>query len=155
MLSRSEMTMVAVLPCLLATAGWMVGTSSVRVPTPTSRPQPHMKALFKNFPSRELVQGDEWDGLVAKITEYGAFVRMGHEQHYGLLHISSLSDERIEDVSTFIEDAVGPVGSRVRVKVKRLQVKGVRKVSLELLDVVSRQHMEDVVFAGRPGHPAN
>ena len=32
------------------------------------------------FAQRELEEGAEWQGLISRITEYGAFVTLGHEQ---------------------------------------------------------------------------
>jgi len=42
--------------------------------------------------------------------------KQGVDKHRGLLHVSSLSAERLEvdRVKSFIEDNVGPVGSKVR-----------------------------------------
>lgn len=70
----------------------------------------------------------------------------------GLLHIRHLANERIpkDEVEDFVEDAVGPVGSKVTVEVLQLQYKGAKSVSLKLLEVVKRQRMEDVVFAPGP-----
>jgi predicted RNA-binding protein with RPS1 domain len=103
------------------------------------------------FQMREAAEGSEWEGLIAKITDYGCFVRMGHEQHMGLIHISSLAgDDRIDDVAEYIEERVGPVGSKVRCSVVSTSFKGTKRISLKLLDVVQKQNMEDLVFA-RPG----
>ena len=110
-------------------------------------PPPVCKA--PRVPLRELTQGSEWEGMVSKITDYGCFVRMGHEQHMGLVHVSSLAAERMEkeDVRDFVEETVGPVGSQVRVLVLGISFKGTKRISLQLLDVISRQQMEDIVFA--------
>ncbi len=84
-------------------------------------------------------------------------MRLGHEQHQGLIHISTLSDERLDrgEVSGFIEREVGPVGSKVRVQVLGVDYKGRRRVSLKLIDVVSKQRMEQVVFAPGPRRMAS
>ena len=110
-------------------------------------PPPLCKA--PRVPLRELTEGSEWEGMVSKITDFGCFVRMGHEQHMGLVHVSSLASERMEkeDVRDFVEQTVGPVGSKVRVLVLGMSFKGNKRVSLQLLDVISRQQMEDIVFA--------
>ena len=108
-------------------------------------------ALFK---AREPTVGTEWDGLVAKIESYGCFVRMGHEQHMGLIHISELAgDERIssQEAEDFIEAKVGPVGSKVRCSVLTATYKGKKRLSLKLIDVVQKQQMEDLVFARPDG----
>ena len=103
-------------------------------------------------PPAELVPGSERDGLVSKITDYGCFVKLANENRMGLVHISTLAPERLEkeEVPEFIESQIGPVGSKVRVKVMSVGYRGQKRVSLQLLDVISKQHIEDIVFA-RPG----
>ena len=103
-------------------------------------------------PAAELVPGCERDGLVSKITDYGCFVKLANENRMGLVHISTLAPERLEkeEVPEFIESQIGPVGSKVRVKVTSVGYRGQKRVSLQLLDVISKQHIEDIVFA-RPG----
>ena len=46
---------------------------------------------------------------------------MGHEQHIGLIHISTLTEDRLDRdvVADWIESSLGPVGSKVRVEVLR------------------------------------
>eukprot|EP00322_Chrysochromulina_rotalis_P025220 CAMPEP_0115840724 /NCGR_PEP_ID=MMETSP0287-20121206/6919_1 /TAXON_ID=412157 /ORGANISM="Chrysochromulina rotalis, Strain UIO044" /LENGTH=174 /DNA_ID=CAMNT_0003294345 /DNA_START=82 /DNA_END=606 /DNA_ORIENTATION=- len=108
----------------------------------------------KSFQPRRLAEGDEWDGIVSKHTDFGAFVRLGGEQHMGLLHIRDLSDGvrmQKDEVQTFVEETVGPVGSKVRVKVAQLEFKGAKRVSLKLLSVIKKQRLDDVVFAPGPG----
>ena len=70
----------------------------------------------------------------------------------GLVHIGSLAMERMprEDVPTWIEENVGPVGSKVQVEVTQLTFKGAKRTSLRLLDVIEQQKMEDLVFAAGP-----
>ena len=110
----------------------------------------------KLFRTRELELGAVWEGRVSEITHFGAFVRMGHEQHMGLIHVSSLLTERVEQhlATEAVEEAVGPVGAQVRVLVKSLQYKGTPRVSLTLLDVINRQSREefldDVVLKRQP-----
>jgi predicted RNA-binding protein with RPS1 domain len=102
------------------------------------------------FTPREPSVDSEWDGLVAKITDYGCFIRMGHEQHMGLIHISQLAgDNKIprSEAEQFVESATGPVGSKVRCSVLSTSFKGNKRISLKLIDVVQKQHMEDLVFA--------
>ncbi len=103
-------------------------------------------------PQNPVSEGSEWDGLVSKITEFGCFVKLANTQSLGLIHVSSLAPERLEkeEVPAFIEETVGPIGSAVRVRVNSVSFKGQKRVSLQLLDVISKQTMEDIVFA-RPG----
>ena len=98
------------------------------------------------FKHRPLLKGEIWDARVSAITEYGAFVKMGSvENHLGLIHISSLAEDIIQPpVSEFIENVVGPVGSRVRVKVQHVEFKGSRRVQVRLIEVLARESIDEV-----------
>ena len=137
-----------------ATGGGMRLASSCRATARTAvrgarSCPPHCRALFAR---EELASGDVWTGLVFKLTDYGAFVKLGHEQHIGLVHVKTLSEERLprESVVGFLEEVVGPVGSKVSCEVLSLEHRGQKQVSLKLLEVVKQQHMEDLVFAPGP-----
>ena len=103
-------------------------------------------------PPAELISGSERDGLVSKITDYGCFISLANENRMGLVHISTLAPDRLEkeEVPEFIESQIGPVGSKVRVKVMSIGYRGQKRISLQLIDVISKQHIEDMVFA-KPG----
>lgn len=58
--------------------------------------------------------GDEYDGRVVKITQFGAFIKLTPSRD-GLLHVSNICDKRIERV----EDVLS-VGDIIRVKVKEI-----------------------------------
>lgn len=98
------------------------------------------------FAATPLFEGDVWEGRVSKIEPYGAFVKLGVvENHVGLVHISTLAEEKVEnDLANYVESVVGPVGTLVRVQVLRLEFKGVRRVSLRLVEVVSQETIEEV-----------
>ena len=66
---------------------------------------------------------DEVTGTVTKITEFGAFVKIG-EFTEGLVHISEVSHYRVKNVSDFLE-----VGQVVNVKV--IKIKG-KRISLSI-----------------------
>lgn len=104
------------------------------------------------FEQRPLQIGEYREGLISKITDYGFFVRITEAAQLGLVHVSDLSPERLprEEIEGWIEENVGPVGSKVQVEVQSLKFKKVKRVSLHLLDVIQRQHMEDLVFAPGP-----
>lgn len=103
--------------------------------------------MAKLFEPTPLIKGEEYDGLISKITDYGFFVKIGHEQHMGLVSIRTLSRERLPraEIMEWIEQEVGPVGSKVVVEVLSLEFKGEKRTSLRLKDVLTRQHMEDLV----------
>ena len=70
-------------------------------------------------------EGQVFDGEVKRIVDFGAFVELPGGVD-GLLHISKLSDERVDKVTDILQ-----IGDRVKVKV--LSVKG-HKVELELIE---------------------
>ena len=114
-----------------------VAATALRCHPPTAK-------LFEPTP---LIKGEEYEGLISKITDYGFFVKIGHEQHMGLVSIRTLSRERVPraEIMEWIEQEVGPVGSKVVVEVLSLEFKGEKRTSLRLKDVLTRQHMEDLV----------
>ncbi len=79
----------------------------------------------KDMPKFE--EGQVFDGEVKRIVDFGAFVGLPGGID-GLLHISKLSDERVDKVTDILS-----IGDKVKVKV--LSVKG-HKVELELIEKV-------------------
>ncbi len=77
----------------------------------------------KDMPKFE--EGQVFDGEVKRIVDFGAFVGLPGGID-GLLHISKLSDERVDKVTDILS-----IGDKVKVKV--LSVKG-HKVELELIE---------------------
>jgi polyribonucleotide nucleotidyltransferase len=70
-------------------------------------------------------EGQIFDGEVKRIVDFGAFIELPGGID-GLLHISKLSDERVDKVTDILQ-----IGDKVKVKV--LSVKG-HKVELELIE---------------------
>lgn len=68
--------------------------------------------------TREAKVGDEFDGTVVKTAAFGAFVNLFAGQD-GMLHISQISEERIQNV----EDAL-KVGDKLRVKIVNIDERG-------------------------------
>ena len=81
--------------------------------------------------TREAKIGEEFEGRVVKIMDFGAFVELFSGQD-GLLHISELSNKRVEKVEDVIRQ-----GDMVRVKVKRIEDNG--KISLSLIEILSKK----------------
>lgn len=81
--------------------------------------------------TREAKSGEEFDGKVVKIMDFGAFIELFPGQD-GLLHISELSNKRVEKVEDVIRQ-----GDMVRVKVKRVEDNG--KISLTLIEILSKK----------------
>uniref|UniRef100_A0A6V2T5A0 S1 motif domain-containing protein n=1 Tax=Emiliania huxleyi TaxID=2903 RepID=A0A6V2T5A0_EMIHU len=145
--------MRALTPLLLLTAP--PATRSLTLLAPAARPHvlrapPVAARVPKAFRGGlDLSEGSEWEGQVEEITDFGCFVRLGRlgvQRHRGLLHVSGLSEERLESaaVPDYVEETVGPVGSKVRVLVRSLEYKGRPRVSLQLLEVLSRQSASEL-----------
>ena len=85
--------------------------------------------------------GQEYDGVVAKVVDFGAFVTLFPGTD-GLLHISQLAEERIERVEDVLRE-----GDKVRVKVNTIDDRG-------KIDLV-RPELEGIVPPRRaaPGGP--
>lgn len=83
-------------------------SSYVLVPTPPVHTARAIAPQCKlGFSPRPLVAGEDWDGIVSKITDYGCFVRMGGGEHLGLLHIKELADGvrmQKDEIADFVED---------------------------------------------------
>ena len=83
------------------------------------------KALeWINNLTREVKVDEVFEGVVVKIMDFGAFVELLPNQD-GLVHISEISDKRIERVTDVLK-----VGDTVKVKVKRIDDNG--RVSLTM-----------------------
>lgn len=83
--------------------------------------------------------GDEFDGTVVKIAPFGAFINLFPGQD-GMLHISQMSEERIE----LVEEAM-LMGDKVRVKIVNIDERG--KIDL------TRPELEGKVPAREPRAP--
>src|SRR5690606_42147253 len=62
--------------------------------------------------------GKEYDGRVAKITEFGAFVNIFPGTD-GLLHISQVAEERVQRVEDYLKE-----GDQLKVKVNNIDDRG-------------------------------
>ncbi len=62
--------------------------------------------------------GKEYDGKVAKVTDFGAFINLFPGTD-GLLHISQIAEERVQRVEDYLKE-----GDRVRVKVNAIDDRG-------------------------------
>ncbi len=81
--------------------------------------------------TREIVAGEIYDGVVTRITTFGAFVDIGGGKE-GLLHISKISSKRVEKV----EDVLS-VGDEVRVKVSEIDSQG--RINLNMKDLEAKE----------------
>lgn len=67
---------------------------------------------------RDVEVGDVYEGTVARIMKFGAFVDLGGNKE-GMIHISKLANERVEKVEDVVE-----IGDKVKVKVIEIDDKG-------------------------------
>lgn len=82
--------------------------------------------------TREAKLGEEFEGKVVKVMEFGAFIELFPGQD-GLLHISELGEKRVERVEDVIRQ-----GDMVHVKVKRIDDNG--KISLSMVKNASKKN---------------
>jgi len=75
--------------------------------------------------THEYKVGDEASGVVVKLMDFGAFVRIGHDTE-GLVHISEIAPFRVEKVSDIIKE-----GDIVPVKIIKLDEKGRINLSIK------------------------
>ncbi|HNU95704.1 MAG TPA: polyribonucleotide nucleotidyltransferase, partial [Candidatus Paceibacterota bacterium] len=78
--------------------------------------------------TKEWKVGEQTEGEVVKIMDFGAFVRFGYENE-GLVHISELAPFRVEKVSDIIKE-----GDRVPIKIIKLDEKGRLNLSIKEAD---------------------
>ncbi|MBS6610237.1 MULTISPECIES: S1 RNA-binding domain-containing protein [Peptoniphilus] len=79
----------------------------------------------------DLSPGDIVDGVVTKVTKFGAFVDLG-EGKSGLVHISEIADTFVKNISDHISE-----GDEVKVKVLSIDEKG--KIALSIKDAIEKK----------------
>lgn len=78
--------------------------------------------------TREYCKGDRFSGLITKITDFGAFVKVGHNTE-GLVHISEIAPFRVNKVTDILHE-----GMMVPVIVKEVDEKDRISLSIKLAD---------------------
>ena len=79
--------------------------------------------------TREVQVGEVYEGKVAKLMDFGAFVTILPGKD-GLVHISQISEKRVENVSEELSE-----GQTVRVKVLEIDKQGRIRLSMKAVDV--------------------
>ncbi len=79
--------------------------------------------------------GETYTGTVARIVDFGAFVTILPGKD-GLVHISQISDERVENVSDYLKE-----GQEVRVKVLDVDQRGRIKLSMKEVDEAASEEV--------------
>ena len=78
--------------------------------------------------TRDVEVGEIYEGRVAKIMDFGAFVTILPGKD-GLVHISQMSDKRVEKVEDVVKE-----GQNVRVKVLEVDRQGKIRLSMKAVD---------------------
>jgi len=78
--------------------------------------------------THEYKVGDTAQGVVVKLMDFGAFVRIGHDTE-GLVHISEIAPFRVEKVSDYVKE-----GDSVPIKIIKLDEKGRLNLSIKEAD---------------------
>jgi len=90
---------------------------TVRIYSEDSAAAQRVKAQIEALTASAEV-GKEYDGVVAKVTEFGAFITLFPGTD-GLLHISQIAEERVERVEDHLKE-----GDRLKVKVNTIDDRG-------------------------------
>jgi polyribonucleotide nucleotidyltransferase len=87
------------------------------------------KAMIEDI-VREYHAGEQFDGEVTRMMDFGAFVKIGNGKNAeGLVHVSEIAPFRIEKVGDVLS-----VGERVRVMIKEIDEKGRINLSIKAAD---------------------
>jgi polyribonucleotide nucleotidyltransferase len=81
--------------------------------------------------TRDVEVGAIYEGRVAKIMDFGAFVTIAPGKD-GLVHISQISDKRVEKVEDVVKE-----GQNVRVKVLEVDRQGKIRLSMKAVDTTT------------------
>jgi len=96
--------------------------------------------------SADFKVGRVYEGEVTRVVDFGAFVKLG-EGFEGLVHISQLSEDRVEKPSDVVKE-----GDKVKVKVVEINEKD-RKVRLSMKDAVAaEEHAQVAEYAKEEGN---
>lgn len=82
------------------------------------------KAIIEEM-TREYKAGDKFEGVVTRLMDFGAFVKIGHSAE-GLVHVSEIAPFRVEKVATYVKE-----GMTVPVVVKEVDEKGRINLSIK------------------------
>jgi len=96
--------------------------------------------------TKEWVRGDKASGAVVKITDFGAFVKIGYNTE-GLVHISEIGNFRIEKVSDVLKE-----GDEVPVVVKDVDERGRISLSIKLADSEFARKKVPATYPGLSGN---
>nr|MDA3846029.1 30S ribosomal protein S1 [Vallitaleaceae bacterium] len=87
--------------------------------------------------SAEFTAGKVYEGEVTRVVDFGAFVKLG-EGFEGLVHISQLSDERVEKPSDIVKE-----GDKVQVKIVEINTKD-KRIRLSMKDAKEAEESAQV-----------
>jgi polyribonucleotide nucleotidyltransferase len=79
--------------------------------------------------THEYKAGEKYEGTVTKVTDFGAFVKIGDSDNEGLVHVSEIASFRVENVSAVLKP-----GDKVPVIVKGVDERDRISLSIKLAD---------------------
>ena len=94
--------------------------------------------------THEYKVGEIAEGVVVKLMDFGAFVRIGTETE-GLVHVSEIAPFRVERVETYIKE-----GDKVPVVVKEVDEKGRINLSIKQANPTQFTKKEETPRPPRP-----
>ncbi|HRX13799.1 MAG TPA: polyribonucleotide nucleotidyltransferase [Eubacteriales bacterium] len=100
---------------------------TVFIATPDSEMAQKAKSIVLAI-AKDPEPGDEFDGKVVRILDFGAFVELAPGKD-GMIHISKLSKDRVEKVTDVVN-----MGDKVKVKVIKIDEKG--RIDLKLVKIL-------------------
>jgi len=106
---------------------WLKSTSAETQAEANDSKSPAQSNDVKNSVLADVKVGQIYEGRVAKLVDFGAFVTILPGKD-GLVHISELSDERVKSVNDVLSE-----GDTVRVKVLEVDKQG--RIRLSMKDV--------------------
>jgi len=95
--------------------------------------RPRRPDRYKISELRDLV-GQTVEGKVKSITSYGAFIDIGCKDGDGLLHVSRLSDNKVNDIHDFVK-----VGKKIDVRIYKVDVPN-KKIEVSLRSLSSDRY---------------
>ncbi len=79
--------------------------------------------------THEYVQGEMFKGVITRLMDFGAFVKIGHNAE-GLVHVSEMASFRIERIADYVKE-----GMEVPVVVKEVDERGRINLSIKRADI--------------------
>ncbi len=87
--------------------------------------------------TRDLIEGEEFEGEVVKIMDFGAFVSLGKSGKEGLVHISELAPWRVDKVEDIVK-------MESKVHVKLMEIDSMGRLNLSMKRAKGNEYTEEM-----------